>query len=466
MSKVETGISDVKTLALRCKALEMQLRQTVPKKDHLEVTSKLERQVASLEKDLDRARTENQKTVAINKQIVGVEGQITAVIRATAGLAKSLDSLDSTTITTRKALAEQARTIDSIGAKIAQGTVPSGIHLESLSKIRNLESRCEELTRQIGNMVPSREFVALNDRLEDANRRIGTMVPASDLEEANRRIGTMVPASELEEANRRIGAMVPASEFAELKRRADDLEAAISTMVPGEQLAASEARVGELEGMLAYRVPQTLYDDLVSRVVSLAEAVTGGDVVPQEQAEEPQQEPVEAEAPIPSPAPVADEPELVAAVESQVAAQEQVAAEPMVAAEPTTERIVEPAVEVVVEVPATEAVQESVPEITIQLPRGDVPVPVDAPIEPTPEPVIPQTPVAEAPEIREVQSQLAELNTQAQEAQPVAATTAAAPEAPVSVETPSPKVVSVTTNGSEQQIAVNEQTSDDQDPTV
>src|SRR5579862_297022 len=104
MSKVDEGIGDAKTLALRCKALEMQLRQSVAKKDHLELTTKLERQIASLEKDLDRARAENQKTIAINKQIVGVESQIAAVIRATGGLAKSLDSLDSTTITTRKAL--------------------------------------------------------------------------------------------------------------------------------------------------------------------------------------------------------------------------------------------------------------------------------------------------------------------------------------------------------------------------
>jgi hypothetical protein len=463
MSKVETGINDAKALALRCKALEMQLRQSVPKKDYLEITSKLEREVASLGKDLDRARTENQKTLAVNKQIVGVESQIAAVIRATSGLAKSLDSLDSTTITTRKALAEQARTIDSIGGKIAQGTVPAGVHLESLSKIKNLESKCEELTRQIGHMIPTREFVALNDRFEEANRKIGAMVPALDLEDANRRIGTMVPASELEEAIARISTMVPAADYAEQKRRADDLEATISTMVPGEQLAASAARVSELEGMLAYRVPQTVYDDLVYKVLSLAEAVTAGDTTPQEQAEEPHLEPIEAKVSFPAPTPLADEPQPVAMMESQVTEQ--------VAAEPAAEPFVEPAIEVIAEGPATEAVQEPVPELTIQQPPGDVPFPADAPVEPTPQPLVSESPVAEAPEIREVQSQLAELSTQAQEAQPIAvpaaaSPTEAAPEAPISIETPSPKVVSVTTDGSAQQVAVVEQSSDDPDPTV
>ena len=74
MSKVETQISDVKNgdakkLALRCKTLEVQLRQSVSKKDHHEVTSKLEHQIDILERDLDRARSENQKTIAVTKQI-------------------------------------------------------------------------------------------------------------------------------------------------------------------------------------------------------------------------------------------------------------------------------------------------------------------------------------------------------------------------------------------------------------
>jgi hypothetical protein len=76
MSKVESQVDDAKKLALRCKTLEVQLRQTVSKKEHHEVTSKLEKQIDYLERDLDRARAENQKTIAINKQIAGVESLI------------------------------------------------------------------------------------------------------------------------------------------------------------------------------------------------------------------------------------------------------------------------------------------------------------------------------------------------------------------------------------------------------
>ena len=71
MSKVETTTNDVKTLTLRCKALEMQLRQSVPKRDHNEAVSKLERQIAGLEKELDRSKADNQKTIATNKLIQG-----------------------------------------------------------------------------------------------------------------------------------------------------------------------------------------------------------------------------------------------------------------------------------------------------------------------------------------------------------------------------------------------------------
>ena len=72
MSKIEepeTPTADAKKLGLRCKTLELQLRQSVSKKEHHEVTSKLERQIDDLEKELRRAKEENQKTMALNKQI-------------------------------------------------------------------------------------------------------------------------------------------------------------------------------------------------------------------------------------------------------------------------------------------------------------------------------------------------------------------------------------------------------------
>jgi hypothetical protein len=344
MSKVETQ-DDAKKLALRCKTLEMQLRQSVPKKDHHEMTSKLERQIDVLERDLDRAREENRKTVTINKQIAGVEEQIASVVKGTSFLAKALDSIEEEATARAKALSAQGKVLDGLAAKLAQGTVPAAVHLQNLSRIRDFESRCEELSRQLGTMVPSAEYSSLKEKFDEVTKQLGTMVPASD--------------------------------YSALKQRVQDLEVTVSSMVPREELASSDARVKELEARLAKHVPQTVYDELVSRVVSLAEAATGGDLLPEETTVEPQVEVAEAEPATPA--------------SSEVG-------------------------------PASYAIpEESIPDETMQQPQVEVPAPAEAvaPSAPAEAPAPAETAAPEnsAPEIREIASQLAEINSQAQEAE-------------------------------------------------
>src|SRR5579859_7420997 len=125
MSRVESQIDDAKQLALRCKTLEMQLRQSVSKKEHHEVTSKLEKQIDSLERDLDRARSDNQKTIALNKQIAGLEGLISSLIKTANAQGKTLDSMEEEASTRGKAQSAQGKILD----KLAQGTVPSSVHM-------------------------------------------------------------------------------------------------------------------------------------------------------------------------------------------------------------------------------------------------------------------------------------------------------------------------------------------------
>jgi hypothetical protein len=379
MSKVEGKVegqtndaktSDAKKLALRIKTLEMELRQSISKKEHHEITSKLEKQIDSLETELDRAREDNQKTIPLNKQISGVEQLISSLTKVTNGQGKTLDSLEEQASARGKALAAQGKAIDAIASKLAQGTVPSQVYLNSLSKIReleeekrgmvrrfdynSLEAKCEDLSRQMGNMVPAADYASLKEKFDDATRQIGNMVPASD--------------------------------FAALKLKAEELEGTISSMVPREKLTSSESRVSELEARLAEHVPQSIYDDLVSRVVSLAEAVTGGGLPPEETKAEPQTE----------------------AQTEEVTGESfpQPATSPEQAVEPVVEPIVEPVVEAPApEVPAAAAV--------------DVPVAAPEPVTPVAEVVVavaaPEIP-APAPEVREIASQLAELGSQAEEA--------------------------------------------------
>ncbi len=221
MSRVENQNNDAKKLALRCKTLEVQLRQSIPKKEHHEVVYKLEREIDSLEKEISRAKADLQKTIALNKQLGAIGEQITAQ---------------------NKTMGAQGKIVDSLVAKISQGTVPSSIHLQSLYKNRELEE-------QIRGMVSKAEYTSLERRSEELSRQMN--------------------------------AMVPAAEHSSTKQRLEELESALSSMVPREQLNSSEARAKELEARLAEHVPQSVYDELVSKVVSLAEEVTGGALSPE-----------------------------------------------------------------------------------------------------------------------------------------------------------------------------------------
>jgi hypothetical protein len=401
MSKVETQISDLKNgdakkLALRCKTLEVQLRQSVSKKDHHEITSKLEHQIDILERDLDRARSENQKTVAVTKQIAEVEDLISSLMKAANAQAKMLDSVDEETTASGKALNAQGKLIDTISAKIAQGTVPSQVHLHSLSKIRELEEEKRGMVRRF-------EYNSLDQRFQELTKQLGTMVPASEFAALKEKF---------DDATRQIANMIPAADYSALQQRIGELEGAISSMVSREQLGSSEARVAELESRLAEHVPQSVYDELVSKVVSLAEAVTGGDLKPEETSAEAQQETAEPEAPaqvetVPEPSPVAVEVPVAVVVAVE---------------EPVAVAVEEP---VAIEVQPVAAVEEPNPRVEVPVPPG------------------PATPEGPAPEIREIQSQLAEITSQAVEAKgddvvPPAVVQSVEPEAPVVSTTEAP----------------------------
>jgi hypothetical protein len=422
MSKVDSQIDDAKKLALRCKTLELQLRQSVSKKDHHEVTSKLERQIDALERDLDRARAENQKTIALNKQIAGVEGLISSVIKTANAQGKTLDFIEEEASTRGKALGAQGKVLDALAAKLSQGTVPSNVHLQALSKIRDLEedkrgmvrrfeynsleARCGELSRQLSTMVPSSDYSSLKERFDDVTTQMGNMVPASD--------------------------------YSTLKQRVEELEGTISSMVPREQLASSEARVRELETRLAEHVPQSVYDELVSKVVSLAEAVTGGAIQPEEARAEPQPEAAEPE-PAAQPASSAEptgEPNIEPSVEvsipeapepqsqsqPQVEASAPAQVEASAPAEPSVEVSIaeapepQPQPQVEASAPAEPSVEVSIAEVSIaEAPEPQPQVETSAPAEPAAAPAATESPDS-VPEVREIQSQLAELSTQALEA--------------------------------------------------
>ncbi|MDG6898175.1 MAG: hypothetical protein JRN24_00410 [Nitrososphaerota archaeon] len=274
-SKTVNMAAEYKKLALRYKTLEAQLRQSISKKEHHEVVFKLEKEVEGLEKELDRAKAEQQKNSAMNKQFSSLEEQLATQSRASS---------------------TQARMMESVAAKIAQGFVASSVHLQALSRNRELEE-------QIRGMVSKDEYSSLQRRYEEVSRQIGSMVQATEY---------YTTKQKLDDVTRQLGTTVPASQYTSLKAENEELENAVSSMVPRDQLITAEAKVQELEAKLAEHVPQAIYDELVSKVVALAEEVTGGSHAAEAESapqadEQPTQAP-EAFAPEPSPGPMDESP--------------------------------------------------------------------------------------------------------------------------------------------------------------
>jgi uncharacterized coiled-coil protein SlyX len=256
VSKVDNTVDDAKKLAMRCKALEAQLRQSITKKEHHQIVLEFEEKMTDMErkiadqektivedrKELERTRSELQKANVLNKQFGEVGGQVAALSNLIAG---------------------QGKTVDSLVSKIS-GAVPTAVHQQSLAKVKELEER-------IGGMVSRSEYAALESRYEEAEKHVAEMVPKEDHEA--------------------------------LRQKSEELGDTISGMVPMEQFNSSEARVRELEATLAGRIPQSVYDELVSKVVQLAADVTGGGPITAEP-ELPQVTPVEPAAPAPVSEPI------------------------------------------------------------------------------------------------------------------------------------------------------------------
>jgi len=245
--KSEVSIAEYRRLAMRYKTMEAQLRQTVPKREHHEAVTKLERQVDGLEKELDRAKADLQKYNSFGKQIGGISDSMMSQGKATAAL---------------------NRAIETLAFRMSQGSVPASVHAQALARVRDLEE-------QNKGLISKAEYDSLNKRSEDLRRQIDTMVPGGEFAMLKQRG---------EELTKQMAVMVPGSEYSALKQRYEDLENAMASLVPRAQLESSESRVKELEARLAEQVPQAVYDELVGKVVALAEEVTGGSRSAEEQA--------------------------------------------------------------------------------------------------------------------------------------------------------------------------------------
>ena len=76
MSRAEEITSEVRRLVLTCRAMEAQLQQSIPKKTHEEVVSKMQGTIDELDGEVGRIRTELQRTTGITETLNALGAQI------------------------------------------------------------------------------------------------------------------------------------------------------------------------------------------------------------------------------------------------------------------------------------------------------------------------------------------------------------------------------------------------------
>jgi DNA repair exonuclease SbcCD ATPase subunit len=216
-TRAEQITSEVKRLVLKCRKLEADLAQSVPKKTLEETTAKMQQRIDALNaelkranSDLDSATTVNERMDALGKQLEKQSEEISAQYDFIKSIATKMDTM-----------------------------VPSAVYEQATSKIHELEQAFES---------QSRNYASEKAEFED---RIAHMVPQDKFLSVQAELANSVPRSFYEE------------EIQKIK----------GETVSKEQYGLIQSRVAELESQLENSVPKTEFEELSQTIVSLTKSL-------------------------------------------------------------------------------------------------------------------------------------------------------------------------------------------------
>ncbi len=218
-SRAEQITSEVKRLVLKCRKLEADLAQSVPKKVLDETVAKMQQKIDTLNVELKHTKSDLETITAIN------------------------DRMD----TFGKLLAEQGSQISSQNEVVRSVStrldtmVPTSVYEQATIKIHELEQAFE---------TKNGEYGALLSEKAELEQQISHMVPQEQFLTAQNEIANSIPKTKYEEDIQRIRAET----------------------VPKEQYTHIESRINELENELANSIPKTEFDELSQTIVSLTKS--------------------------------------------------------------------------------------------------------------------------------------------------------------------------------------------------
>jgi len=194
VSRAEEITSEVRRLVVTCRALEAQLKESIPKKVHNETVAKMQGEIDRLKGELNSVKEELERTRSIGSYLASIESE----------------------------LKNQHESFETLGRKIEEGTVSNEVYQQSLQRIRELESMIENL----------RSTTVSKDSYSQLEAKLQGMVERESLERAEARI------RELEAI---VSNSVPKETLEELKARITELVSEALANVAKEAVAAAQA---------------------------------------------------------------------------------------------------------------------------------------------------------------------------------------------------------------------------------
>jgi DNA repair exonuclease SbcCD ATPase subunit len=215
-TRAEQITSEVKRLVLKCRKLEADLAQSVPKRTLDETVAKMQQKIDSLNAELKRANSDLDKATTVNERMDA--------------FGKQLDKQG-------EDISTQGDFIKSMATKI-ETMVPSEVYEQTTSKVHELEEAFETQSKQYAS------------ERADFEERIAHMVPQDRFLSVQAELENSVPKSFYEEEIQKIR----------------------GETVSKEQYGVLQSRVTELESQLAESVPKTEFDELSQTIVSLTKS--------------------------------------------------------------------------------------------------------------------------------------------------------------------------------------------------
>ena len=225
--------------------MEAQLQQSIPKKTHQEIVSKMQATIDGLNSEVQRVKGDFQKTLSLNETIAGIGTNIISQN-------ETITSLGMTVASQSQIIEGQNRAIEALNSRLSQSTVPVLLYDQTLSKV-------EEMQEKIRCMVDKVDYVSVQKKCDELSESLKSMVPREDYLGLQNQFANFVPRESFEA-----------------------LQRTLSQYVPRDQLVSSETRVHELEARLENYVPRSDYEELTARIALLAKEASALSVeVPQ-----------------------------------------------------------------------------------------------------------------------------------------------------------------------------------------